>query len=122
MVWIGGGNVGYLSIWASRTGYSGTAYRLDAQILVTDGEYCRNGGIAWVYSGFSPVGAQPVPVATALAAEAKMPEATTTRILRRRYPVSVAHGGEVKVTLTPRVGKATLCAAILDPAPTGGES
>jgi hypothetical protein len=37
------------------------------------------------------------------------------RVVTRRYPVSVAIGGEVKVTLTPRVGKAILSTAVLEP-------
>ena len=43
------------------------------------------------------------------------------RVLTLRYPVSLAVGGEVKVTLTPRVGKAILCAAVLEPSTSGGK-
>jgi hypothetical protein len=41
------------------------------------------------------------------------------RVLARSYPVTVAPGGEVEVTLTPLVGKATLCAAVLEPREAG---
>ena len=43
------------------------------------------------------------------------------RVLTRRYPVSLALGGEVEVTLTPRVGKAILSAAALEPLVTRGQ-
>ena len=43
------------------------------------------------------------------------------RVLTRRYPVRVVPGGEVKVTLTPLVGKATLCAAVLEPLSAKGK-
>ena len=46
------------------------------------------------------------------------------RVLVRRYPVSVAPGSAVEVVLTPVVGKAILCAAILEPSEpvTNGKS